>query len=55
MSESSGLYSGWRREKFGPFAGLSGRQAGAIARCGAESPLTADAHRESTESDASLS
>jgi hypothetical protein len=31
MSESSGLYSGWRREKFGPFAGLSGRQAGAIA------------------------
>ena len=27
----SGLYSGWRREKFGPFAGLSGRQAGALA------------------------
>jgi hypothetical protein len=27
------LYSGWRREKFGPFAGLSGRQAGALALC----------------------
>jgi len=31
MNDSSGLYSGWRREKFGPFAGLSGRQAGALA------------------------
>ena len=28
---ATGLYSGWRREKFGPFAGLSGRQAGALA------------------------
>ena len=27
----NGLYSGWRRERFGPFGGLSGRQAGALA------------------------
>ena len=31
MTPSPGLYSGWRREKFGPFAGLSGRQAAAVA------------------------
>ena len=31
MIQSTGLYSGWRRERFGPFAGLSGRQAGALA------------------------
>ena len=31
MSGSSGLYSGWRRERFGPFAGLSGLQAGGLA------------------------
>ena len=30
MSDPTGLYSGWRREKFGPFAGLSGAQAGAV-------------------------
>jgi len=33
MSQSAGLYSGWRRERFGPFAGISGRQAGALALC----------------------
>lgn len=31
MNQSTGLYSGWRRERFGPFAGLSGRQAAALA------------------------
>ncbi len=30
MSDPNGLYSGWRREKFGPFAGLSGAQAGVV-------------------------
>ena len=31
MNASPGLYSGWRRERFGPFAGLSGLQAGGLA------------------------
>lgn len=28
---ATGLYSGWRRERFGPFAGLCGAQAAALA------------------------
>jgi hypothetical protein len=31
MSDS--LHSGWRRERFGPFAGLSGLQAGTVLAC----------------------
>ncbi|HET7475209.1 MAG TPA: SCO6880 family protein [Dermatophilaceae bacterium] len=31
MRGHSGLYSGWRRERFGPFAGLSGWQAAGLA------------------------
>jgi len=30
MGDQAGLYSGWLRERFGPFAGLSGRQAAAV-------------------------
>jgi len=30
MGDQAGHYSGWRRERFGPFAGLSGRQAAAV-------------------------